>query len=392
MTDFLDVVRPQLATLQDDPERGPPEITSTTTSPIDINDVDDIRRLEQDEAGIPYPVADDSIADNTEAARESARDLGLDVLAFYKSFRFCDLEPFKGSWGIFLLDAGVAAVAAEFREHTPALPAAEAQRLAMALLYEHERYHFWIDAWAISQECVPLKPKLKRYEYYVASKSAGVLDPDNIEESLANGFAFRRITRGKRGSAPHISAMLRTFLCQCPVPYSEFDMNTIERRDAEGLLAGSVLSGLPPWSQLSLFSRTTEDRALHWGLGQSLRTDIRLYPLSEPKLCPTYFVKDSTYAARIQPYRAPDRREFRMFVEAYLDGKKERATDHAWYKIDNGEKIKFPNPHEKTIRSYERDGTLRKAGMRLPDYIEARKITNIWKVGCPRQPHKPPIK
>ncbi|MCC5975259.1 MAG: hypothetical protein JJT81_14570 [Rubellimicrobium sp.] len=367
MDDFLDVVRPQLEALQDDPERGPPEITSTTTSPVDIYDIDDARRVEQDEEGTPYPVADDSIPENTEAAREAARDLGLDVLAFYKSFRFFDLAPFKGKWGIFLLDAGVAAVAAEFRAHTPALPAAEAQRLAMTLLYEHERYHFWIDAWAISQECVPLMPKLKRYEYYFASKSTGTLEPINIEESLANGFAFRRVTRDKLGGAPGISATIRAFLRQCPEPYSEFDMNATQRRDSEGLLAGSVLSGLPPWSQLLFFNRTTGDRALHWGLGQTLRPDVRLYPLSEPKLCPIYFVNDSAYAARIQPYRAPDRREFRTFVEAYLGGQHVAATDHSWYKIDNGEKIKFPNPHDKTIQKHERDSILRKAGMRLPE-------------------------
>ena len=51
-------------------------------------------------------------------------------------------------------------------------------------------------------------------------------------------------------------------------------------------------------------------------------------------------------------WRAPS-----QFVERYLSGKKTR-TDHDYYTIDNGEKVKFPNPHDKEVRSYELKGTL----------------------------------
>ena len=55
--------------------------------------------------------------------------------------------------------------------------------------------------------------------------------------------------------------------------------------------------------------------------------------------------------------------EFRRYVCGYLDGSFLERTDHDYYRIDNGEKVKVPNPHDKTVRGYELKGTLHKAGM-----------------------------
>ena len=66
-------------------------------------------------------------------------------------------------------------------------------------------------------------------------------------------------------------------------------------------------------------------------------------------------------------------------------------TDHEFFQIDNGETIKFPNPHEKEIRGYELDNMLMKAGMRRPDYWREKLNTQNWKKGCPRTPSKPPV-
>ena len=391
MTDFLDIVKPQLESLEDHPN-GPPAFLSATTFPLDLENLEGQLRLQPENDGIPPEGADAASSEDIQAAKEVFKEAGLDILAFYKSFRFVHLAPFPGKWGIFLMDVGVAAVASEFRVHNPNLPEAEARRVARALLYEHERYHFWVDAWTLSQECAGLRPCIKRYEYYVAGKCVVALSDLDFEESLANSFAYRRLSRDPLWGLKGTSSMVRAFLRQCPAPYSNFDMAPKERRDAEGLLAGSVLSGLCPAIQKFRYGDRDGLSELNRTLGQALRAHGRLYPLSEPELCPTYWVHDPDYAARVQPYRAPDRREFRNFVEDYLHGRPDGDTDHQFYKIDNGEKIKFPNPHDKTIRNYERDNILRKAGMRLPEYAAARNTTNVWKKGCPRPDPQPPIK
>ncbi|MFM7114793.1 MAG: hypothetical protein ACKO26_26955, partial [Planctomycetota bacterium] len=47
-------------------------------------------------------------ADFFKAISVLVRHKGLDVIAFYKSKRFEDLEPFRGKWGIFYMEQGLA--------------------------------------------------------------------------------------------------------------------------------------------------------------------------------------------------------------------------------------------------------------------------------------------
>ena len=112
---------------------------------------------------------------------------------------------------------------------------------------------------------------------------------------------------------------------------------------------------------------------------------------NDPYLCPVYLFKDSAYASRVQPFQGPDRSEFRRFLTEYLAGSPARRTDHEFFQIDNGELIKFPNAHEKEIRSYELKNILLKAGMRHPDFVRERTATKEWRKGCPRPEPKPPL-
>lgn len=77
------------------------------------------------------------------------------------------------------------------------------------------------------------------------------------------------------------------------------------------------------------------------------------------------------------------------FVVKYLKGTELRKTDHEFYKIDNGEEVKFPNRHTKDIMLYELDNILRKAGMRSGEFAKERERTDRWRKYVPRVPKEP---
>ena len=189
--DFAEVVEPWLNMLNENPECPPlPEDLSTTTSPIGAKDLEgQILQVDLDDEFSLIPelaLAEEDI----EAAREALRVTGIDVLAFYKSFRFRDRPPYRDKWGIFLIDAGVSAVEAEYTVLAAGLPRDELRKLAIDTLVAHERYHFWIDVWALGQEVLPITNRIKRYECYLAARIDG---PFDYEESLANHYAYSRL-------------------------------------------------------------------------------------------------------------------------------------------------------------------------------------------------------
>ncbi len=391
MEDFGKIADRWLNQIQDDPSRPLPQDIDPTSFPIGGGELDgqliDIA-LESDAPilGVGHSPSDEDVG----AARKAYREVGIDVLAFYKSFRFRDRAPFRGHWGIFLLDAGGAAVAAEYAAMRPALPFAEARRLAVATLLAHERYHFWIDAWALGQEILPMSThRIKRYEYYLAEKRHNFLTEYDIEESLANHYAFRQLRNLKLSDGSTAGSIVRTFFTSCPEPYSDFSYAPRARARREGELATAVASGI---------STAVAGLALRIGdlpeigiASPGIRPAPSTHPIVNRQSCPIYDVWVIGYAARVQPFLRPPLKEFRGFIEGYLDGKKEPRTDHEYYRIDNGEKVKFPNPHDKEVRDHELKGTLRSAGMRYPEFLQARIATQYWKKNCPRHPPKPPI-
>lgn len=392
MGDFYDVAAPVLESLIDNPERGAPQILNPTTMPIEPDEIDgDLKRIlvEDDE---PSGVDLDQVApENVDAARRVVREAGIDVLAFYKSFRFRDLPPYRGLWGIFLVDAGIAAVAAHFKDIKPTLPLAELQKLAMKTLILHERYHFWIDAWALSRESDPfLVDRFKIYEYYVDQRQVVAMSELEHEERLANHYLFRTIREVRLSDGTHPTRMLADFLDSCPVPYSSYRMDMRDRRFIERQLAGAVVNGSNVASA-QLFAVDPFAQAIGRMSAQDIALDPRKYPVCDRDACPIFIIQDSRFASRVAPYQCPDRSEFKRFVTSYLAGSLARRTDHEFFHIDNGETIKFPNPHEKEIRGYEFENMLMKAGMRRPDYWREKKNTQTWKRGCPRTPSRPPL-
>lgn len=387
--DFSHYAAPWLNQLLDDPDKQGRRVPDPTTFPVaesaitgDIGHIDGADTSADD---ISSPV-DESDVRAAQSARQMA---GLDVLAFYKSFRFIDRPPYPGHWGIFLLDAGIEGLARDLTNYLPKLPQQEARRFAREILLAHERYHFWIDAWALSQEITPiLGTKFKRYEYYLAAKKRVELTSDDWEESLANHYAYSKLKRRTFSTGVTAASALRKLLLDSPSPYSDCFFNRLERAKKEAWLALAVANGMDNLASQMIYLSLGEDPAV---LSASIQPVNYRHPVAGSSRCPAYLVKTTGYAALVQPFQGPTFKEFRKFLTKYLNGNPLDATNHEYFRIDNGQKIKYPNPHDKEVRSYELKGTLLKAGMTQKEFIDARTQTKNWTTKCPRPEPKPSL-
>ena len=172
-TDFYEDVKPWLKKLEDDPDRPTPTIKTTTITGEAIEIEGEISPLDDGEIPSQYQTKVDQ--GDAEAARSVRPMAGLDILAFYKSFRFIDRHPLPGNWGVFILDAGLEGLAQDLVVLKPNLPLEELRIFSKRVLLAHELYHFWTDAWALGQEIMPLLTKYKRYDRprETCSKTAG---------------------------------------------------------------------------------------------------------------------------------------------------------------------------------------------------------------------------
>lgn len=393
--DFRDYAEPWLDQLRDDPNQTePPNLANTTTFPSTDYDWNDnqLSPLKDDENS-DVQAASDSVTQNedTKAARDARPMAGLDVLAFYKSFRFINRTPFRGRWGIFLLDAGINGLTDDLLSLSPSIPYLEVRKFATDILLTHERYHFWIDTWALGQEITPLTSHpVKRYEYYFSGKRSIELTPDDWEESLANHYVFKKLSGQKFSNGQYSTRILREILLDAPSPYSDFLFDATERTRKEGVLATAIANGKSTLLArvIGMLVSSKIDPSV---LSASIQQVDRRHPVVGVHRCPTYQVRTSGYAALVAPFQGPKLKELEKFVTKYLDGVQTEFTDHAYYRIDNGRKVKFPNPHDSEARGYELKGMLHKAGMTMKEFNEASITTDKWSKNCPRNPAKPPL-
>jgi hypothetical protein len=391
---FDEYANPWLDKLQNDPTQPePPNLQNPTTFPISISDWND-NQLTEIEGDLEGNIESDSnvAVEDINAARSARQMAGLDILAFYKSFRFVNLPPFRGKWGIFLLDAGIEGLTYDLMSLLPNEPRAEVRKFSRDILLEHERYHFWIDAWALGQELTPLLPPLfKKYEYYLNGKRSVELTPDDIEESLANHYLHKKLSRKKLASGRSTVTALRAVLLDSPSPYSDCLFDALERTKREGYLASAVANGKSPVVARVISKLANGGLESSHLLSASIMPVDRRHPVAGANMCPTYNVATSGYASLVTPFQGPERKKCMNFIENYLGGKKDSQTDHEYYRIDNGEKIKIPNEHSQVIYGYELKNILRKAGMTHKEYKSEEQQTKNWTIDCPRSPFKPPL-
>jgi len=210
------------------------------------------------------------------------REVGFEVLAFYKSRRHVSFCPYPGKWGIFYLEHGIARVQELIEATYPGY--GPSFSLAYKFLREHERFHLKFDLYALSVEAAigrpfyePLKHSFRRHRIY------------QVEEALANREAWEWAKRERVG----LKEFAYDFMKLQPGAYARFDE---EKFDLAAELAANLLD-------LNLSQMASRgDQALWVG-----NAPVELLRRS---LCPEYFVRPTTLTAWINPaWKLPEVRD-----------------------------------------------------------------------------------
>jgi hypothetical protein len=162
------------------------------------------------------------------------RAKGFEAIAFYKSPRFTEREPFPGRWGIFYLREGLAHVASLISDTYPGF--SHPRRLAHGFLRAHEHFHFQADL-----QTLLLEGASGRHLYLPTRRLLRGKRTEFVEEALANKNALNWANRKRVGIEEFASDFM---LCQ-PGAYARFE-------EPYTTLAGEwmsiVLDGAPPGS------------------------------------------------------------------------------------------------------------------------------------------------
>jgi len=310
-----------------------------------------------------------------EAVEQGLWEYGFDTLAFYKSIHLLKRPPFPGKWGIFIFSHAVQTTAGEIGLYYPGTWTWQETILkALWFLHRHERYHWHIDAWTIAQEAIQWRPLYENYLNYFYRYFYPAL---TFEEALANRHAL--ISMRREG----ITSFIHDFMSRQPGMYCKY---SDDKKMLRARLAGQILGG--PNSILGAPGVKRERYDQEPWIGN--RHSWILWD----GYCPTYIIPKSNFT-NIFPsgIGAPGFKENNDFITRYLDGKPHTTTDHDFYIIDNGEKVKMPNPHSKVdrLKPWEFKGILSKAGMTPTEYRDERARTRMWKNNIPRPLTKAPI-
>ena len=170
----------------------------------------------------------------------SIREIGIEVLAFYKSKRFLQNSPFPGHWGIFYIRQGIEHIYELLRREHPKYAKLI---LAYQFLRRHEMFHFKFDVYALSLESAIGKPLYGPLKYIYRNHRS-----HQIEEALANRSSW---IWAKKTTA---STFFYDFMKLQPRCYSEFDN---DRSQMGSRLAANLLD-----HNISLSAR--RDEQAYW--------------------------------------------------------------------------------------------------------------------------------
>lgn len=206
---------------------------------------------------ISGPWTEGGLDDRTYLSDDGLHEIGMEAVAFYKSFRFQDMQPFKGYWGIFYLVKGIRNIRErlEYR-HIP-----HAHWSALEFVRRHERFHFKFDVYALGIESATSKhlylPLKYKYQHHHTMQT---------EEALANHEAWRwASTQG-----PVMVDFARDLMSRQPAAYARFaepreelaselaanliDLNLAfrARRDDQAMWVGNIPAAMAHWQSYCL--------------------------------------------------------------------------------------------------------------------------------------------
>ena len=214
-------------------------------------DEEDWRELPTDDESLLFPIASELPIERTgdrspqdsfppvhvskqerELIEWGIRDRGMDVLAFYKSRRFRNEQPFRGKWGIFYLKQGLLYVAGEIASTYPGY--GDPRTLAHGFLYAHEFFHYQADIQTLMFESVLGK------SLYIPLRNALLGRRVHfVEEALANKSAYTWARKPSVG----LQDFAFDFMSLQPGSYARFTEN---RLDLNGEWLANTIDRLPP--------------------------------------------------------------------------------------------------------------------------------------------------
>jgi len=328
---------------------------------IELNDVSQVQRAEEIlETQDIYEIENGVLAS------------GIDSLAFYKSIHYKSAAPFKGKWGIFIFDHALTYLSQEISDFYPKkYTHSQCIENSFWLLYFHERFHFRFDCWVISHESATSKPLYENYRNSVYR----TCHPSELvyEETLANLHSLSSIARYG------IHEFARQFMLSQPGAYS--NITGINRDDFRSRLAAQLFHGR---NQLLRNPFTLPEHNQY--LANPKNTALL------DKECPLFLVQGISASRFVVPnISLPTVSDIKdKYLKKYLNGKN-ITTDHTYFKIDNGEKVKCPNPHNKNVKLKEFNNIVKKSGLTIKQYFEEKKNTRNWKKDVPRETAKPSL-
>ncbi len=312
----------------------------------------------------------DGIFQGSTEANKASKDIGVEAYAFYKSIHLRSLKPFAGRWGIFVYDWSVTAISRQM----PQAVSHDRIRDAWNLLRFHELYHFLVDGWILAQEESLRRPLF--LPYLTTVYQSLTFNKFCVEESLANQFMIRA------KPLMHIRSFMENFADGQPEAYRGY---RVARKSLSSILAAQILRR-DEW----IYDYHSASRRVQKLPGHAEYMDFSPTGLCSPANCPTYLIRNVSPARLFPPLRLPDRKEVMDFVLRYLDGQPLGHSDHDYIRIDNGEKIRIPNPHGSgQLKEFEYRNIRLKAGMTNKEYDREWQRTNKWSRHIPRAIPRP---
>jgi hypothetical protein len=201
------------------------------------------------------------------------------------------------------------------------------------------------------------------------------------EESIANYHALKALKPDRNFFCPQtIFDYLRDLVANSPGAYAGgIDIRQLPRKDQMAQQASRSMSSIGPsdWQEL-IVSTIRSGMDLPRSMATSfLRLDH----------CPVYWI-DWVKGGKsvLVPLTAPVSEINNDFVKRYLAGVLDHQSDHRFYRIDNGELVKLPNPHKRDLKLHEFHNIIGKAGMTSTQFYKERNRTAVWRKNVPRQP------
>lgn len=348
---------------------------------VDVPSAEDAEVVEVDTSSIPVEHGRDD--DSHDGAVGGVVEGGIEYLAFYKSFRYVMRTPAPKKWGIFFIRERCIALAADMSASTGE-PFIDCLDGLAAFLYAHELYHYRFDAHCLQMEATGGWALYRPYSRLVSTKPIAQWH----EESIANYYGLKAVRPSHKSPyAQAIYGYLFDLVANSPGAYAGgIDRQQKHRKDLMVQQASAAFSRTGPSVWQGLVESTIR-------IGSSLSTqrEPSLSSFLRMENCPVYWIDWINRGKSIlKPYVASVSEVNNDFIKRYLAGIQDHHSDHSYYRIDNGEMVKLPNPHRADLSNREFHNIIGKAGMTSPQFYKERARTSVWRKGVPRDPVLPP--